>query len=210
MEEMGKIFWNNEAKWWKNSNGFGGFAEDIRKYTRNELQPYLPKTEEGVIVNLGGGNDTASLTAWDMNKVITLDYARQMLNEDQIANPVEADARCNLPIKGESADLVCSFFLMRYLAIEEQVSLISEGTRILKTGGHLVIIDTPNNGHLCQVEKFYPDRFLILLKSLGMEVLECDICERMVTHHINTGFGGWNEVEKYKVGVLAARKLTVK
>jgi len=129
MTEKGKQYWNDQAYSWGDSRGLGDLAGEVRKCIRRELELFLP-FEGDLILNLGAGNDIDSLNMWDMRKVVSLDYARNMLKGNKLA--VEADLRNNLPFLSESVGMVCSFFLMRYLTLHEQQKLIVESSRVFR------------------------------------------------------------------------------
>ncbi len=202
----GKEYWNNEAKQWKNSHGLGERAENARSFIRDEVGKFLPTDNNDLILNLGAGNDFQSLNLWNPERIISLDYAHKMLDEDCIFKPVEADVRDALPILDSSVGMVCSFFLMRYLSHEQRVALLTESDRLLKPGGYVLFIDVPDNSHFLQVEKFDPSTLVDAVSSLGMELKRKVSTLRKVGRYVETGFGGWHEGGSYVIGSLVAMK----
>lgn len=205
MIERDKHYWNNEAFYWSRSRALGEKGADARDFIQSEVRFCLPATTDELVLNLGGGNDDESLVEWE-GKVITLDYARRMLEHPRIKHPVEANAKYTLPFADESVGLVTSFLLMRYLSLSQQRQLIAEANRVLKKDGYLVIVDVPNNEHAFQVETFDPNRFDGLAESLGVEIVKAEISERNVGKFIGTEFGGRYEKGSYRIGVLILKK----
>ena len=203
---MSKEYWNSEAIRWRDSRSLGDLSGDVEKYIKGLVDKYLYVRRNGYILNLGSGSESSYLQSWCDDRVISLDYARKMLEARSLSNLVEADARYSLPLANESATGVCSFFLMRYLNREQQINLVEESSRVLQTGGSLLIVDIPNNGHLYQIEEFEPLDLLSALELSQMSPLTAGVHERRATRFVGTGFGGPSENEKYQIGIVVARK----
>lgn len=208
MKENGQHYWDTKAESWVAGSWerFGDFTGDIEKYIQEKLDAYISDNDHGLILNLGSGGDDYCLDKYG-NRVIQLDYSRNMLLANKSGLLLEADARNNLPIEDESVENICSFFLMRYLSKEQQAHLIAESLRVLKKNGYLVIIDMPNNNHPYQVEKFTPEELRPSFESPSMDLIECRIEKRSMSKYISTGFGGWYEKYSYSMGVIVAKKI---
>lgn len=202
MKESGQEYWNSVANAWER---FGDGTHDVEKYIKEILEKYLVENKDDLLLNLGSGGGDRYLH--DMgSKLVHLDYSRNMLIANKMGLKIEADARDILPIKNKSFGNITSFFLMRYLSFEQQTILISESSRLLKVDGSLIIVDIPDNRHQYQVDKFEPNKFISLLESLKMEILENQVIEREVSKWISTGFGGWYTRGNYNIGIIVARK----
>jgi len=202
MKEKSQEYWNSVANTWER---FGDCTSHVEKYAQELLAKHLFENKNDLILNLGSGGGDRYLSQQG-NKLVHLDYSRNMLMANNVGLKIEADVRNSLPFENKSFGSITSFFLMRYLNTEQQTTLIIESHRLLKRDGTLIIVDVPDNHHQYQVEKFDPQKFTHLLETLNMESLENRVTERGISKWVSTGFGGWYSNGSYRLGILVAKK----
>lgn len=184
-----KEFWNREsADWIHRSDLFGSLLPQILDFIWQQVE--LAETDlnhKSVVINLGAGADnSAYFPKTSDEQIIAVDFAPEMLKRNPAKHKIEADLKDKLPLSDNSADLIASFFLMRYLSLEDQFQLLLEINRVLKPGGSAVIIDLEQGAYAGKAD-FDPATLLASLDQLNL-MTKVNETRLVQTNHCRSGF----------------------
>ncbi len=152
-----QLFWNDEAPYWRNHSGlFGELKEPIFRFITRGLTPLLNKLPSSPLVaNLGAGANNQAYLGKSLDcHTLALDLSPRMLSLNPARLRTVADLNRPLPLAADSADLVVSFFLARYLGYEQAGILLTEILRVLRPGTSFFIADIKSNNFDYQKSQF--------------------------------------------------------
>lgn len=158
-KEENRKFWNNRA----DSQGTEEFATSNDPFLRDleirKIIQYIDEINPNVIYDIGCGNgfSTFKYSSTFPDKIfIGLDYAQGMINaakkrlENQHSENLSFDTEdiTNLTIEDECADLVMtSRVFINLQHFDNQIKAAKECARILRKGGHLLLLESVNQGY---------------------------------------------------------------
>lgn len=197
-------YWNDESDMWRSLRPFGERGKHMEEEAMKLVSKYAERAcSVGTIINIGSGSGERYFDVPLKDKIVSVDYAIEMLRR-RGGERVLADARKMLPFADCCADMVTSFFMMRYLTLEQQFLFIDEVSNILRPGGVAILLDVPNNYHVYQKERFDP--YILSRPDQRYQILDCKTDEFTASTWIETGFGGWSTSGVYQLSWLVFQK----